>query len=219
MICPGRIGNSFPTKWPTIPPIPPHEQGTSFPGQRSISIGGADRRAYPHTNGRSSRSIGVAAALETHFADASTVKGDLGRIDRNQTVRDALATPSTMTIFSGDRVDTGADTAATIILAGRTLTLDRNSSAVFRNGTLVLSRGKAWLANQSGSALGAVTRLAAAPVTSASAVPLAAAETQVQGDSGSSNDHFTGTCKQFAKACDQAEDACEKKNHRECVCS
>jgi hypothetical protein len=35
----------------------------------------------------------------------------------------------------------------------------------------------------------------------------------------STNDHFMGTCKQFPQACDQAEDACEKKNHRECVCT
>ena len=35
----------------------------------------------------------------------------------------------------------------------------------------------------------------------------------------STNDHFMSTCKQFPQACDQAEDACEKKNHRECVCT
>ena len=129
-----------------------------------------------------------------------------------------VAAPSTMTIFSEDRVDTGADTAAILLMGGRILTLDRNSSAVFRNGTLVLNQGKAWLANQNGSTPGTVTRLAAR-VTAASTAPLATDETSVQGDAGSSNDHFTGTCKQFPKACDQAEDACEKKNHRECVCT
>jgi len=130
-----------------------------------------------------------------------------------------VAAPSTMTIFSEDRVDTGADTAAIVIMGGRILTLDRNSSAVFRNGTLVLSQGKAWLANQNGSTPGTVTRLAAPRVTAASTAPLAADEMSVQEDAGSSNDHFTGTCKQFPQACDQAEDACEKKNHRECVCT
>jgi len=130
-----------------------------------------------------------------------------------------VAAPSTMTIFSEDRVDTGADTAAIVIMGGRILTLDRNSSAVFRNGTLVLSQGKAWLAIENGSAPGTVTRLAAARVTAPSTAPLATDETSVQGDAGSSNDHFTGTCKQFPQACDQAEDACEKKNHRECVCT
>ena len=69
-----------------------------------------------------------------------------------------VAAPSTMTIFSEDRVDTGADTAAIVIMGGRILTLDRNSSAVFRNGTLVLSQGKAWLADQNGSTPGTVTR-------------------------------------------------------------
>ena len=59
-----------------------------------------------------------------------------------------------MTIFSGDLVDTGGDTAAIVIMGGRILTLDRNSSAVFRNGTLVLSQGKAWLADQNGSGSG-----------------------------------------------------------------
>jgi hypothetical protein len=127
------------------------------------------------------------------------------------------AVPSTMTIFSEDRVDTGADTAAIFIMGGRILTLDRNSSAVFRNGTLVLSQGKAWLAHQNGSAPGTITRLAAARVTATA--PLAADETSGQGENPSSNDHFTGTCQQFPKACDQAEDACEKKNHRECVCT
>ena len=128
-----------------------------------------------------------------------------------------VAAPRTMTIFSGDRVDTGADTAAIIILAGRILTLDRKSSAVFRNGTLVLNRGKAWLGNQNGSSPG-TARLAAPPVTAPSTDPLVSTETPVQLDSGGSNDHFTGICAQFGRACDQAEDACEKKNHRECVC-
>ena len=80
-------------------------------------------------------------------------------------------------------------------------------------------RRKAWLANQNGSAPGTVTRLAAARVTAPLTAPVAGAETSVQGDAGSANDHFTGICGQFANACDQAEDACEKKNHRECVCT
>jgi hypothetical protein len=130
-----------------------------------------------------------------------------------------VAAPRTMTIFSGDRVETGVDTAAIVILAGRILTLDRNSSAVFRNGTLVLSQGKAWLANQNGSAPVAATRLAPASATAPLTAPLAAAQKLVQGDSGSSNDHFTGICAQFPQACDQAEDACEKENHRDCVCT
>ena len=70
-----------------------------------------------------------------------------------------VAVQSTMTIFSGDRVDTGADTAAIVIMGGRILTLDRNSSAVFRNGTLVLNQGKAWLANQNGSTPGMIGTL------------------------------------------------------------
>src|ERR1700722_15068289 len=86
-----------------------------------------------------------------------------------------VAVQSTMTIFSGKRVDAGADTAAIVIMGGRILPLDRNSSAVFRNGTLVLNQGKAWLANQNGSAPGTVTRLAAPRVTATA--PLAADET------------------------------------------
>jgi len=93
------------------------------------------------------------------------------------------------------------------------------NTLLFRNGTLVLSQGKAWLANQNGSTPGTITRLAAPRVTAPSTAPLAADETSGQGDNPSSNDHFTDTCKQFPKACDQAEDACEKKNHRECVCT
>jgi hypothetical protein len=99
-------------------------------------------------------------------------------------------------------VDTGADTAATVIMGGRILTLDRNSSAVFRNETLVLSQGKAWLSDQNGGTPGTVTRLAAPRVTAPSTAPLAADETSGQGDNPSSNDHFTDTCK-----------------HRECVCT
>ena len=150
-------------------------------------------------------------------APQSVASSALLRAEGKSSRINGVAAPSAMTIFSGDRVDTGADTAAIIILVGRILTLDRNSSAVFRSGTLVLSRGKAWLTNQNGSAAGSA-RLAAASATAPLSAPLAATETQVQGDTGSSNDHFTGICGQFASACDQAEDACEKKNHRECVC-
>ena len=111
-------------------------------------------------------------------------------------------------------VDTGADTAATVIMGGRILTLDRNSSAVFRNETLVLSQGKAWLADQNGSGSGIVTRLTAAPASAPLTAPLVAAN--MQKDGGGSKDQ--DICAQFPKACDQAEDACEKKFHRECVC-
>src|SRR3984957_6195700 len=97
-----------------------------------------------------------------------------------------VAVPSTMTIFAGDRVDTGADTAAIVIMGGRILTLDRNSSAVFRHETLVLSQGKAWLADQNGSESGTVTRLTPAPVTAPLTAPLVAAN--MQKDGGSSKD-------------------------------
>jgi hypothetical protein len=38
----------------------------------------------------------------------------------------------------------------------------------------------------------------------------------MQEGGGSSKDQ--DICAQFPKACDQAEDACEKKHHQECVC-
>ena len=155
---------------------------------------------------------------KTNFTQSVT-QSALLRAEGKSIRINGVAFPSSMTIFSEDEVDTGPDTAAIVIMGGRILTLDRNSSAVFRNGTLVLSQGKAWLSDQNGSTPGTVTRLAAPRVTAASTAPLATDETPVQGDAGSSNDHFTGTCKQFPQACDQAEDACEKKNHRECVCT
>src|SRR5262249_40178891 len=116
-----------------------------------------------------------------------------------------VAVPSVLTIFSGDRIETGADTAASIISSGRILTLDRNSSAVFQNGTLAVNRGKAWLGTQNGTAPGTITKLAApfaAPATVSSTTTLTVA-------AGNSNDHFTDICAQFPQACDQAEDACE----------
>jgi hypothetical protein len=153
------------------------------------------------------------AAVTQTVANSALLRADGKSIRIN-----GVAAPSTMTVFPGDRVDTGADTAATIVSAGRVLTLDRNSSAVFRSGTLFLSRGKAWLAEANGSAPGTITRLAAAPVTTPFTTPFAADEPVARWDEGRSKDHFTGICAQFAKACDQAEDACEKKHHRECVC-
>lgn len=150
-------------------------------------------------------------------ATQSVANSALLRAEGKSIQINGVAAPSTMTILSGDRVDTGADTAAIIILAGRVLTLDRNSSAVFRSGTLALSRGKAWLANQDGSAPGTPIRLAASPVTAPLTAPLARWD-EGHSDEGHSGDHFTGICAKFAKGCDQAEDACEKKHHRECVC-
>jgi len=142
--------------------------------------------------------------------------------------------PTTMTIFENDRIQTGADTVAHVILPGRILTLDRKSTAVFRDGTLVVHRGRAWLPAV-GAAAGATTMIAAksgggsstgaGPVMTAVAPASAVATTSTtstnDGDRDGDDDredHFTGICKQFSGACDQAEDACEKKNHRECVC-
>ena len=88
------------------------------------------------------------------------------------------------------------------------------NTLLFRNGTLVLSQGKAWLADQNGSGSGIVTRLTAAPASAPLTAPLVAAN--MQKDGGGSKDQ--DICAQFPKACDQAEDACEKKRHRECVC-
>jgi len=139
--------------------------------------------------------------------------------------------PTTMMIFENDRIQTGADTVAHVILPGRILTLDRKSTAVFRDGTLVVHRGRAWLPAV-GAAAGATTMIAAAGVGSASTVApagvaaarsLAAATTSSTNDGDGDGDddrgdHFSGICAQFHKACDQAEDACEKKYGRECVC-
>src|ERR1700730_19139688 len=72
-------------------------------------------------------------------ATQSVANAALRRAEGKSIQINGVAAPSTRTILSGDRVDTGADTAAIIILAGRVLTLDRNSSAVFRSGTLSLS--------------------------------------------------------------------------------
>jgi hypothetical protein len=136
--------------------------------------------------------------------------------------------PTTMTIFENDRIQTGADTVAHVILPGRILTLDRKSTAVFRDGTLLVRRGRAWLAGV-GAAGGATTMIAAAGVGGASMAQPAGAGARTLAATTSSttltttttddnDDHFTGICAQFAAACDQAEDACESKNHRECVC-
>jgi len=139
--------------------------------------------------------------------------------------------PTTMTIFENDRIQTGADTVAHVILPGRILTLDRKSTAVFRDGTLVVHRGRAWLPAV-GAAAGATTMIAAAGVGSASTVApagvaaarrLAATTTSSTNDGDGDGDddrgdHFSGIWAQFHSGCDQAADACEKKNHRECVC-
>jgi len=138
--------------------------------------------------------------------------------------------PTTMTIFENDRIQTGADTVAHVILPGRILTLDRKSTAVFRDGTLHVRRGRAWLAGV-GAAGGATTMIAAAGVGGANIVApagvvaarsLAATTSSTNDGDGDGDDdrddHFSGICAQFHSACDQAEDACEKKNHRECVC-
>jgi hypothetical protein len=137
--------------------------------------------------------------------------------------------PTTMTIFENDRIQTGADTVAHVILPGRILTLDRKSTAVFRDGTLVVRRGRAWLAGV-GAAGGATTMIAAAGAGGASIVAptglvaarsLAAttsSRTATTTATDDNDDHFTGICATFSASCDQAEDACESKNHRECVC-
>jgi hypothetical protein len=43
------------------------------------------------------------------------------------------------TVFAGDRIETGADSAASLVLSGRMLSLNQNSSAIFRDGSLVRS--------------------------------------------------------------------------------
>jgi hypothetical protein len=178
---------------------------------------------------------GGAAQAENRVLPQSTSTTSLGsrallRAEGKSIKINGAAAPTVTTIFSGDRIETGADTAASLVYAGRILTLDRNSAAIFRNGTLVPSRGKAWSSSQNSSAPATVTKLVApAPVTTSSTTAvtatsttttqLATAETPVQGDAGSSNDHFNGICAQFPVACDQAEDACEKRTHHECVCT
>jgi hypothetical protein len=117
------------------------------------------------------------------------------------TVRNSTA------IFPEDRIETGADTTAYITLSGRILMLDRNSVAAYRNGSLVPFQGRAW--SSDGISAGSVKKL-----------PLEAS--QLGSDVFSSNhddDHFKGICAKFPNGCDQAEDACEKKHHRECICN
>jgi hypothetical protein len=117
------------------------------------------------------------------------------------TVRNSTA------IFPEDRIETGADTTANITLSGRILMLDRNSVAVYRSGSLVPFQGRAW--SSDGMSAGSVKKL-----------PLEAS--RLGSDVFSSNhddDHFKGVCAKFPSGCDQAEDACEKKHHRECICN
>jgi len=122
-----------------------------------------------------------------------------------------------MTIFANDRIQTGADTVAYIMLPGRILTLDRKSSAVFRDGTLVVNRGRAWRSDGLTAAGrgGTQARLAAPPSVKASGT---AGTANVAFADDERNDHFSGICAQFSQACDQAENTCEQRYHRECVC-
>jgi len=119
------------------------------------------------------------------------------------TVRNSTA------IFPEDRIETGADTTAYITLSGRILMLDRNSVAVYRNGSLAPFQGRAW--SSDGISAGSVKKLhleasqLGSDVFSPSAVD-------------DNNDHFKGICAKCPIGCDQAEDACEKKFHRECIC-
>ena len=116
------------------------------------------------------------------------------------TVRNSTA------IFPEDRIETGADTTAYITLSGRILMLDRNSVAAYRNGSLVPFQGRAW--SSDGISAGSVKKLGLEA-------------SQLGSDLFSSNhddDHFKGICAKFPNGCDQAEDACEKKHHRECIC-
>jgi len=117
------------------------------------------------------------------------------------TVRNSTA------IFPEDRIETGADTTAYITLSGRILMLDRNSVAAYRNGSLVPFQGRAW--SSDGISAGSVKKLGLEA-------------SQLGSDLFSSNrddDHFQGICAKFPNGCDQAEDACEKKHHRECICN
>jgi len=122
-----------------------------------------------------------------------------------------------MTIFANDQIQTGADTVAYIMLPGRILTLDRKSSAVFRDGTLVVNRGRAWRSDGLTAAGrgGTQARLAAPPSVKASGT---AGTANVAFADDERNDHFSGICAQFSQACDQAENTCEQRYHRECVC-
>jgi len=120
------------------------------------------------------------------------------------TVRNSTA------IFPEDRIETGADTTAYITLSGRILMLDRNSVAVYRNGSLVPFQGRAW--SSGGISAGSVKnlRLEASRLGSDVFSPSAV---------DNNDDHFKGICAKFPVGCDQAEDACEKKHHRECICN
>lgn len=120
------------------------------------------------------------------------------------TVRNSTA------IFPEDRIETGADTTAYITLLGRILMLDRNSVAVYRNGSLVPFQGRAW--SSDGISAGSVKKLRLEASQLGSDVFSSGAEDHHNGD------HFTGICAKFPIGCDQAEDACEKKHHRECIC-
>jgi hypothetical protein len=126
-----------------------------------------------------------------------------------------VVVPATMTIFSNDRIQTGADTVAYIMVPGRMFTLDRKSSAVFRDGTLVVNRGRGWLSEKAGTA--SQTQLfPLLPAGAARGSGVVSAATTASPDDN--HDRFTGICAQFSAGCDQAEDACESKFHRECVC-
>jgi hypothetical protein len=120
------------------------------------------------------------------------------------TVRNSTA------IFPEDRIETGADTTAYITLLGRILMLDRNSVAVYRNSSLVPFQGRAW--SSDGISAGSVKKLRLEASQLGSDVFSSSAEDHHNGD------HFSGVCAKFPTGCDQAEDACEKKHHRECIC-
>lgn len=117
-----------------------------------------------------------------------------------------VAVHDSIAIFPEDRIETGADTTAYVILAGRILTLDRNSVAVFEDGYLVPFLGRAWASDGVGDSSVKSLKLADSQLGSVGLFPT------------DNDEHFKGICKKYAKACDQAEDACERKYHKDCVC-
>lgn len=110
------------------------------------------------------------------------------------------ATPTL--IFPGDKVETGGDTAAYLVRPGKTWTLDRNSSAEFQDGALVPSQGRVWVSNEGQPVQQLGSRI----------LDVNAAESDFNDDG----------CRQIPrkgqKACDEAENECQSKYKKECLC-
>jgi hypothetical protein len=69
------------------------------------------------------------------------------------------------TVFNGDRIDTGSDSAVSLVETGRTLSLNQNSSATFRDGSLISSGGNVSTSSGTATVVGSVSPSAPCPIS------------------------------------------------------